>query len=276
MNNYLMKRNGVISGPFTIAELRSFYLLSSDLFALTGLELNWLKAYEIPELSTLLICDNESRSRLTLPDSPLKKPQRFSFRKKFFSETEFSIYFRNFLDRIQTARVAALFIILISSALFIKATLDMVVANNFDYLHPNIIHPPLARENMARQNFQNAIVKTYVHPVIKSKKFRPPAHPKEVFKLIQVKGKSFPARALHPTSLMITVTNQSLYLVDNAEIEVIYETRGKPFTEKYQFNFLSPLGSKTMTVPLSKENIKVKYRVLNIYTSQYTALEREV
>ena len=276
MNNYLMKRNGVISGPFTIAELRSFHLLSTDLFTLTGIELNWLKADEIPELSAFLISDDETRSRLTLPDTPLKKPERSGSRKKFFSETEFSIYFRNFLDRIQTARVAALFIILISSALFIKATLDMLVANNFDYLHPTIIHPPLARENMAGQNFQNAIVKTYVHPLSKSKKYRPPAHPKDVFKLIQVKGKSFPAQALNPTSLLITVTNQSHYLVDNAEIEVVYETRGKPFTEKYLFKFLSPLGSKTMTVPLSKQNTHVKYRVLNIYTSQYTALEREV
>ena len=65
-------------------------------------------------------------------------------------------------------------------------------------------------------------------------------------------------------------------MVDNAEIEVIYETRGKPFIEKYLFKFLSPLGSKTLTVPLSRQNTKVKYRVLNIYTSQYTALEREV
>ena len=274
MNNYFMKRNGVISGPFTIAELRNIRLLSSDLFALAGTELTWRKAYEIQELSILYFFPEEKNSPLALPDSPLKKPDRRRFRKRF-AETEFRIYFINFLNKIQTARVAALFILLLASTLFIKTTLDIVVVNNFDYLQPAMIHPPFAREN-AGPNFQNAIVKTYVHPLTGGKKYHLPARPIDIFKLIQVKGKSYPARTIHPTSLLITVTNHSVYIVDNAEIEVIYETKGKPFVEKYLFKYLSPLGSKTLTVPLTKQNTEVRYRVLNIYTSQYTALEREV
>ena len=274
MNNYFMKRNGVISGPFTVAELRNISLLPTDLFALAGIELKWLRAFEIQELSILYFFPDDTRLRLALPDSPLKKPERNGFRKKF-TQTEFSIYFRNFLNRIQTARVAALFVILLASTVFIKTTLDILVINNFDYLQPAMIHP-FARENKPDPNFQNAIIKTYVHPITTAKKYRHPARPKDIFKLIRVNGKSFPAEALQPTSLLITVINQSLYIVDNAEIEVIYETNGKPFIEKYLFKYLSPLSSKTMTVPLTKQNTNVSYRVLNIYTSQYTALEREV
>jgi hypothetical protein len=272
MNKYFMKRNGVISGPFTIAELRNFCLQSSDLFALSETELIWLRAFEIPDFSVLFISFDETSSQFKLPDSPLKKPEKAGFRKRF-TETEFSIYFRNFLDRIQTARVASLFIILLASTLFIKATLDLLVINNFEYLQPTMIHSPNGSENLSGPIFQNAIVKSYIHPLSTDKKYSQPGRPKDVFKLIQVKGKSFPA---NPSSLLITVTNQSLYLVDNAEIEVIYETSGKPFIEKYLFKFLNPLASKTMTVPLTKQNTHIIYRVVNIYTSQYTALEREV
>jgi hypothetical protein len=275
MNNYLMRRDGEITGPFTIADLKKMIIRPSDRFALENDELEWICANEIEELNQLYFIHGTQTMQLSLPAGNAKKPQKWTFRR-MFTGNEFRISFIKFLNNIQTARVAALFVIMLISTLFVKATLDTLVSDNFAYMQSAVMHPPVAEGLKAGKNFHNAIVKSFIDPASSQTKFHKPARPKDVFKLVQVVGKTFPAEGKHPNSILITVKNNSVNIVDNAEIEVLYETKGKPFIEKYQFKYLSPLGSKTMSVPLSRQNVNVKYRVLNIYTSQYTSLQREV
>jgi hypothetical protein len=167
---------------------------------------------------------------------------------------------------------------MIMGTLSIKILVDSFIEQTFNAAQPQVASVMPPAEMGAHKNFRNALVKKYVRPQDTiSTRYLKPQKPKEILRLVKVEGKTFSSEGQRPNSLIITVSNNSEYLVDNAEVEVKYKKEGEVVaSHTYQFRQVSPLGSKTMSVPKAKEGTTISYKVLHIYTKQYTALLKDV
>jgi hypothetical protein len=269
MKKYMLLRNGEVYGPYTVDELMHLQWLPDDRVSMEDEPENWMDPSSVTELHPV--------SAVLLPGTGAERPAKNTGTRK---KSSFSSFFLlgDIDDAFRNLRVATVFILMIIGTLSIKILVDSFIEQTYyaGQVQTASVMPP--SHPVASKNFRNALVKNYVRPQdSNSKRYLKPQKPKEIRKLVKVEGKTFPAGDQKPGSLIITVVNNSEYLVDNAEIQVSYEKEGEIVaSQTYHFRQLSPLGSKTLSVPHARKGTSVSYKVLHIYTRQYTALLKDV
>jgi hypothetical protein len=246
-------------------------LQQGDLLAAPGIHPEWQPAETVEEVHGFFLYRTHQKNAVE-SNQPEGKDQHSD---KNYSE-ENSVTWMKWPFR--QVRFAAVFLLLFFASVSAKILIDVFVGRNFyaeASLHPASLE---TRYKKTGPKYQNALVKKYHAPGdTLVKKFRFPGKPGEIIQQVKVNGQQFPYNDPNPTSLLITIKNESDYLVDVAEVEVNYSEDGKTRTSQtYKVNALAPSGSKTMSVPVIRDGLHISYKVLNIYTRQYSAGLKEI
>lgn len=271
MKRYLLRRNGRITGPFSLEVLNLMEIYASDMLAAPADNIQWMPPEMIEGLDNFIIYDGEPGE---IPVLPGEIPYSKNYRKAEHHDPD-TEWTKKIRFRLNILRPATVFFLLIFSTIFAKLAIDSVVDHEYYRQHTLAI---IKQPEQPLKYVHDALVKKYYKPSDTVALPRlAPGKPSEVFRDVSVNGKMLAANNAHPASLELKIKNSSLYLVDNAEVEVEYNNGEKIIArQSLKITELSPRSTKTIKVPLKHPNVTISYKILNIYTSQYTALTREI
>lgn len=194
------------------------------------------------------------------------------------SVQKIKIWFVGFLREKNTRNIAAVFIFLVLGTFLLKKMVDGLVEKTFPVEHKaaiisNLVH----KEKLAGKEYQNALVTVIVPPETEKKKQLPPPEKiKNIRKQVSLKGTRYTVGYFGGVSgLKLTVSNKSGHLINQVELEIDFLKHNGEIieTDTYQLRYIKAHSSQTLCVPPSRNGVKVKYKIMNIYARQYSLLK---
>lgn len=312
MKKYVLLRANKESGPFEKDELIAHGLIAADLVWIEGESTAWRFPAEIDELKEHV--SHTLPQQESTPHSPaiyVSLPPRNSRRTADYSQEQYpvekqepvletnyirssddlneelgalqeprSIWSRKILPHTNALNIAAVFIGILFSAVFLKKLVDGLVENQFgpDSTATTIQASLVPVDKVAGKEFQNALV-TLVEPKVEKKVLPRPAKPKNIKKQIRVTANEYSTGLFGGINgLELTVANSSPHFVNQVEVEVSYlKPNGEVLhTESFPVKSLRPNSKQTISIPDSKRGKKVTYKVINVYSKQYQSLLKQV
>ncbi len=271
MKKYLLRRNGRILGPFPLEVLNLMEIYASDMLCEPADNNKWLPPEMVDGLENYIIHEAEPGE---IPVVAGEKPVDGDETAKEPIKSNHD-WLKKLRFQLGVFKPATLFFLLIFSTLFAKLAIDSVV--DYEYYQKTSMamvdqpQPPL-------QYVHDALVKKYFKPSdTVASTWLEPGRPSDIFRDVSVKGKIVPSGNLDPAALLLEIKNNSLYLVDHAEVEVEYnDDKNVIGRHSFKISGLRPKATKSLSVPVEHANATISYKILNIYTSQYTSLTRDI
>lgn len=191
---------------------------------------------------------------------------------------ESKIWFIGFQRGKNIRNAAAAFIFLALCTFFLKKIVDRLVEKTFPAEHrATVISHLTHKEKVAGKEYQNALVTVIVPPETGVREPLPRPDPiQAIRKQVNIKGTAYTVGYFGGISgLKLTVSNSSPHLVNQVELEINYLTRNGDVieTNTYQLRYIRAHSSQTLCVPPSRNGVRVRYRIMNIYAKQYPLLK---
>ena len=305
MVNYLLLRNGKLFGPFTLEDLKSFGLQSSDQIRIDHEQSTWRSIFEIEALQDCLedtfsetISDvNTDKGSIGTLTSPNVSYEPFLFKKRFssinskvknsFPKDPYSDFEENSilwfirLFRQNPFTVAYVFILIVGGTILLKNIVDKLIRNTFPMEQISMVATSKTQINKASEKmYQNALVREWIPPQKKFRKSRKAVvSPKDIIKQLTLTSSNYKKGFFGGISdLNLTIHNTSNHFVNQVEIEICYKDNNEKTldTKNFQVESISPHGNKVISIPPSSKGVKVSYRILNIYASHPQSLSKEI
>lgn len=302
MKQYLLLSNNQQSGPFSLEELSAKNLRPLDLVWIEGQSLSWEYAGKISELKEFV--KEPPKPKFTRP-VPAASPVFVSMpsngknvrikeplihRKDFMATEKPDLYppialkereplpqSRPVWDRQifrgnELLKLVAVFSGVILGAILMKKAADGLVAAPPPEAI-NVAQVMIQPEPAEAKNYQEALVRETVSlpdpkPVIRSVK------PKDIRAQVKVKAGNYKTGVLGGISnLELTAVNASPHFIDRLTVSVDYLKKNGELieTKKHTVQSLAPGSSKIIKVQPHRRGMKVRIRVQQIYSKEYTA-----
>ncbi|HEX2605820.1 MAG TPA: hypothetical protein VHK91_00510 [Flavisolibacter sp.] len=300
VKNYLLLRGQEEFGPFSRQELLDFGIRPSDLIWINGTSTAWQKAESILGLAfhseTEEFLDQASARNIyvSLPTASISQitqsanensqaellnDQASAVREE---AVEYHVenkkrWIRRWLPENGGMNIAAAFIGIILSAFIISQMINGF-SSPASLSQQSLAAIPINQDKQADPTYQNALTTENI-PVPDTTKIVKPAKPKNIRKQIQIEGSDYKVGFFGGiNNLELTISNNSPHFVDRIEVEVTYYKPNGDELEKanYELLNLKPKSTKVLPVPPTKRGVKVSYKVLNIYSRQYTDLLKQI
>lgn len=302
MKKYLLLRDNQQSGPYSLDEMRALSLKPHDLIWIESESNGWKYPEEVEELkefSAKNTAAKESRVFVSLPESnasfePKASTEYFAIEdpelvsepsllplqelKEKYSpdEAKKNIWQKRIFHGKEIGSVAAVFIGVVMGAVIIKKLVDG--STNGIPIQTASAIPILDRDgSKPTDNFKNAIV-TEVVPVFKTEK-KISSKIRDIKKQVYVKNNAYKVGLFGGVNgLQLTVFNTSVHFVDKVVVAVDYlRPNGEIVqSENVLFSSIKPKSAQTIAIPGSNRGVKVKYKILKVYSHEYQAAIREV
>jgi hypothetical protein len=246
MKAYLLLRDHKESGPYSLEQLKALKLRPGDLICEEDTSPAWQYAIESDGLKAFV----GQRAKVAV-----QRKNRLS--------------------------IAAVFIGLLFSIFLLEKIVTSLEEYGFKQSQTAAVVPvTILHEKVADEDYQNALVTEIVPLAGKTKKmFIEAVKPAEIKKQIKLKGSDYSVGYLGGINgLELTVTNNSSHFVNLAEIEVYFlNKRGDVLaTETYPVSAMKAHSSQTLSIPSNKTGVKIKYKIVYIYSWQHPSLLKEV
>lgn len=247
MKRYLLWRDNQESGPYTLEQLRAREIRTFDLLKPEGNHSFWAYPAQIEELKGIVQSNRQtSAAILTFPTRAIPVSSWIS---------------------------GGLFF-LIASIMWYRTTVYNSGSGLNDPFHSNagLVHglpEDIIPERSTDEAYQNALTIEIV-PVDTSREQIPvesSLSPAELLKCVHIKG-NIEKNGIYGkiNDLMLHIHNTSSLQLDSVTITVEFTRLGEKSikTEKYVVHDLRPNGKRTLTVTLSKKDIKVNYKIIDV------------
>lgn len=312
MKKYLLLRNNLESGPYSVEQLASIGLLPLDLIWIEDESTGWKYPEEIEALASLIQYNstsspqennssNNKKISVLLPSGPDQKSKTdHAYSSLPFTETNFFSDEANAIKTIEeinetdklseekkpiwkkrfsptiTAGVIATCIGVMIGAFVIKEFVDDYVSET---TQETAATPILDREPtpVANENFQNALV-TEIVPVYKNTTLKKAKHT-DIKKHLNIKANEYKVGLFGGINgLQLTVFNTSDQMADKVIVAVDYlKPNGSVVqSENVLFSSIKPKEAQTIGIPASKRGVKIKYKILKVFSHNYKADLKEV
>lgn len=256
MNKYLIMRDNLQTGPYTLEQLRLDRLKSTDLVWLQGYSTNWMLAGEIEELKDLVdggLAKSEIPHKLSasLNADHLEKSTKTRWYKIALS--------------------ASVLAILILGGVLVKKSFEPEAVE----IKGVSINPHGSEAVTNSENFQNALSKEFIPVEAKPKKVKP----KELKKMVSAQVNNYEVKILGGIKdLEITVQNFSDHLLDEVTLKVDYlKPKGEIInSEMITIKDIKAGEAKTIEVPPSSRGVKVNYAITDIVSKEYKSILEEL
>lgn len=306
MKKYLLLRDNKESGPYSFGEITLNGLKTYDLIWIEGQSSEWKYPAEIDELKNFV--RDEQASFIKEKNVFVSLPSNFSLKKKKevdesylypVNEAEpvletsyvkpleelkenYSSYQQNKPNRKRrlfhsnVGNVTAVFIGVMLSAFIVKKMVDDSIAAPSEEsiaAIPIIDHEPPADNS---ESYKNAIV-TEIVPVFKSNKKTVVKH-KDIKKQLSVKNNQYKVGLFGGINgLQLTVFNASPHFVDKVIVTVDFlRPNGEVVqSENVMFSAIKSKDAQTIAIPGTNRGVKVRYRILKVYSHEYEVAQRE-
>jgi hypothetical protein len=277
MKKYLLLRDDVQSGPFTLEEIKTKNLQATDLIWKLGISNGWSHASEIDELDLVKQDHSSSTPDTSSSDKNTSSPTLKTNYRKSLSDIK-EIYVQHLQKAEKTKKykiglAAAAFVIVILGGLLVKNLVD--APKEVEIKVADVSNAPSGEGVTNSENFQNALSKEFVPYEPKPKKIKP----KDLKKMIGVETNDYHVRLLGGINdLKLTVQNYSEHLLDKVVVKVDYlKPKGDIVnSEQVTITNIKPAQSKSIDVPPSSRGVKVKYSVINVHSEEYKSLLKEI
>jgi hypothetical protein len=308
MKKYLLLRDNQESGPFNIDELVLMDLRTMDLIWIEGESTKWDYAGEIEALKAF-VHDDEVR----IPEKKehrifVSLPSNFSRKRKSELSSEYAsfpileseaVLETNYLQPMEELRenykpvekkpiwnksllpsphimnLVGVFMGLILGALLIKKMVE-----GFDSDEPDqssvaaVINDIPVPKNL---NVHNALA-TEVVPTDTTGKVLPKLRPLDIRKQVKVKTNDYKVGMFGGIDgLQLTAENNSPHFVDRMDVAIDYlKPNGEVIrTDNISFSLIKAKKVQTISVPHSSRGMKVRCRVLTVYSREFKAALKE-
>lgn len=307
MKKYLLLRDNEESGPFSFEEITSKGLKAYDLIWIEGESSGWKYPVEIDELKNFVhdepVCfTKEKNVFVSLPSNFSLKKRKEEVDEKYsypINEGE-PVLETNYLQPLEELKenyssyqqnkprhktklfhpnignVAAVFIGVMLSAFIIKKMVDDSITTPSE---ESIAAIPITDREPApdnSENFKNAIVMEIV-PVFKPNKKTTLKH-KDIKKQLTIKNNQYKVGLFGGINgLQLTVFNASPHFVDKVIVTVDFlRPNGEVVqSENVLFSSIKSKDAQTISIPGSNRGVKVRYRILKVYSHDYEVSQRE-
>jgi hypothetical protein len=306
MKKYLLLRNNQESGPHSFEKISSLRLLPMDLIWVEDESTCWKHPEEIEELKSFVNYDQllkeasikNEKVFIALPSNVVQKSRHelneeyellpvnqlepvletylvtpFDELKENYraSKETKPVWEKRVFQSSGTTGIAAIFLGVVLGALVIKKLVDGYVSGIPE--ETAVATPIIDREPVreATENFKNALVTEIVPVYKKTPKTSKPANVKKQLKLSANNYKVGLFGGIN--GLQLTVFNTSTQIVDKAIVALDYlRPNGDVVqSENILFTAIKPKGSQTIAVPGSDRGVKVKYKILKVFSHSYKA-----
>jgi hypothetical protein len=311
MKKYLLLRNNQQSGPHSIEQLAAIGLFPIDLIWIEEQSTVWKYCEEVEELKHLVNYEFPSRNRLPKNEKVfIALPSNFSERNRreikdeYFElplnemepvlETNYvkplaelkenyrisnqkkRIWDKKIFQSSNGASVAAVFIGVVLGAVMIKKTVDGYVPVSDEQA---TAIPIIDREveKQPQENIKNALV-TEIVPVYKSAPVKI-SKPGNVKKQLKIKTNNYKVGLFGGINgLQLTVFNNSTQFVNKITVALDYlRPNGAVVqSENVSFSSIKPFAAQTIAIPGSNRGVKIRYKIVKVYSRNYKANVKEV
>ena len=289
MSNYLLLRNNLQTGPYSLEELKTRGLQPTDLVWIQGKSDGWTHATDIEELAVFIndvsdhaspVQQNASMTAAALPIDRAPSPeQHFNLETKYTRPLdEIKEMYVHHLQKkgkaklYKTVLALSIIVILALSGLLIKKIVDKPESVQIKIATA----PPAVSEPVTNsENFQNALSKEFIPIETKPKKLKPV----DLKKLVNVQANDYHVKILGGINdLQLTVQNFSDHLLDKVVIKVDYlKRKGEVVnSELVTIKNIKSQDSKTIDVPPSSRGVKIKYSILTVQSQEYKTVVEEI
>lgn len=299
MVKYLLWRHGRVSGPFTLEELKSFGLQTSDQLRHAEDQSPWRSIFEIEALQDWLAetgscptsgeevenINGEMACTVNIQTGPgfsrgIKYPGSSSIDPKSKTRDPYTDYeasslkwFIQFLRQSNPFTIATVFIGLLVGTLLLKSIVDRIILHTFPMDLVTTDKVRSGTESKGREiMYQNALVREWIAPVKKARKsHRNTLKPQDIKNKLSLTANKFTVGFFGGISnFQLTLHNASRSFVNQVEIEVSFWKKNGNLveTKTFQVESLHPLSSRVISIPPTHDGIKVAYKILNIYATQ--------
>jgi len=310
MAKFLLLRNGRVSGPFSIEELKSGGLQSSDQLQDDQDRTSWHSIFETEALqdwlseslpdthsdadANTLISGNISTDSFISQNvsspgiigqhsSSMDQKKSNAFPKDPYTDFEENslMWLIRFLRQNNPFTIAAVFIGLVCGTILLKKIVDALIVHTFPMEQVSIIsNAPVPEKKAQDKMFQNTLVREWIKPQAKARKARPSAtRPQDIKNKLFLSANKYKTGFFGGISdLQLTINNASRHFVNQVEIEICYwEKNGELVdTKNFQVESIRPLSSRLVNIPPTRKGVKVSYKILNMYASQPVSLPKEI
>lgn len=296
MKKYLLLRDNHQSGPWTLEELVAKDIVATDLVWIEHTSTAWAFPSEIDELkehitekkipvrhiyverpvveTTVSLHDHEEISLQTNIIQPVEelKERLEDFRHKG------PVWNKNGSSFSEIMQVAAVFMGLVIGAFVIKKAVDGFGSPSL--AESNVLPANIIAEEIAPNPGYATALLTEVIPardtvarVIKKVK------PRDIKKQLSIKGSEYKVGLLGGINgLQLKVFNASPHAVDQVTVAVQYMKRNGDVvhTDQYEMSSIKPYGVRSLQVPDSKRGVKVKYKIVEVKSKDYSKALKQV
>jgi hypothetical protein len=196
-------------------------------------------------------------------------------RENYQATAKKPVWNKSLLPSSQILNLVGVFMGLVIGALLIKTMVE-----GFDNNEPPqsseatlISEPPVPKS----QNMQNALV-TEILPADSSGKVLPKIKPIDIRKQVKVKANDYKVGMFGGIDgLQLTAVNNSPHFVDRMMVAVDYlKPNGEVVhTENISFSLIKSKKAQTISIPGSNRGVKVRCRVLTVYSREFKAALKE-
>lgn len=312
MKKYLLLRNNQQCGPHSIEQLASVGLFPMDLIWIEDESTAWKYPEEIEELKHLINYHDTSQVRSHLKNEKIfiSLPANFSKKSRSEMEEQYAslpvnemepVLETNFVRPLQElkenyrisnhkkpiwdkkifqhsngASILAIFLGVVLGAIMIKKMVDGHVST---IAEQTTAVPIIDREveRQPQENIKNAIV-TEIVPVYKNAPAKV-SKKANIKKQLKIKTNNYKVGLFGGINgLQLTVFNNSAQIVDKVIVTLEYlRPNGVVVqSENVAFSSIKPLGAQTIAIPSSNRGIKVRYKIMKVYSRNYKADLKEV
>ena len=306
MERYLLWRNGRVSGPFTLEELKLSGLQSSDQLRHDKDQSLWRSIYEIEALQDWLAGNSSDAMPGEFADvntgqlactsniqtepgykGDIKCPGSTSIGPKSKTRDPYTDYeesslqwFIQFLRQSNPFTIATVFIGLLVGTLLLKSIVDRIIVHTFPMEHVPTNRIRSGSDSKNTENlYRNALVREWVAPVKKARtSHRNALKPQDIKNKLSLTANKFTVGFFGGISnFQLTLHNASHCFVNQVEIEVSFREKNGNMveTKTFQVESLHPLSSRVINIPPSHSGTKVGYKILNIYATQTRSMLKQ-
>jgi hypothetical protein len=316
MNKYLLLRDNRESGPHSLKEISSIGLRPLDLIWIEDISTAWKYPDEIEELRLLIKYDDDlspSKQNHHLNKNEkvfVSLPGNFHQRNKYRTEDEYCrlpvnenepvletnyakpldeikenyreykqqkpVWNKKIFSSSHSASVAAIFFGVMLTAFIIKNLVDGYVPDTKE--EAVAATPVIDRETEkpVTENFKNAL-STEIVPVYKN--VAPKTKPVNIKQQLKLKSNEYKVGLFGGINgLQLTVFNTSPHFVDRVLVALDYlRPNGVVVqSENILFSSIKAKGAQTITIPGSNRGVKVRYKILKVYSHDYQNALKQV
>lgn len=310
MKKYLLLRDNHEYGPYSLEELSFQKLKPADLIWLEGESTSWKYPIEIEELKNLVQQQTTPASSFTekkkifisLPSSFASKTSPVTIenypphenepeletnlihlpdepKERFTERKEKKLWTKKFIPLSNALNITVVFIGLAVGAVVIKKMVDGFSEQSSTSGQENVA-TIISTQAPARENYQTAVT-TNLNQAGAGIVEKAPQKTKlpDIRKQLKIKSNNYKVGIFGGiNNLQLTVYNSSPHFVDKALVEIEYlKPNGEVIgSGQFQFNSIKAKSSKTLSIPATTRGVKLRYRIVNIYSHEYKASLKQV